>query len=228
MAKQMAAAGAVVIIAEVNKNCAGVIDEIPKAQFKVCDVSNEQSVKDLIESVLKEHGKIDVLVNNAGIIVRKTAIEHTLMDWDNVMKVNLTGIFLMSKYALTPMIQQQKGSIINIGSIASLTGYNRLAYAVSKAGVLNFTKSLAFEVAKYGIRVNCICPGIIKTELNRSIMEQPETLAKVLPKIPQGRVGMPEDIAKVAVFLASDQSDYVNGTSLLVDGGFLSGFTVFD
>ncbi|MFH1081285.1 MAG: SDR family oxidoreductase [Pseudomonadota bacterium] len=226
--KAMTEVGARVIIADINRSCGIVTDEIPNTLFKVCDVGNENSVRDLVESVLKDYGRIDILVNNAGIIIRKSAIEHTYVDWDNVIKVNLTGVFLMSRYVLTTMIRQQSGCIINIGSIAGLAGYNRLAYAASKAGVVNFTRSLAMEVAKYGIKVNCICPGVIKTELNRNIMEQPEILAKVLPKIPQGRVGTPEDIAKVAVFLASDWSDYVNGASLLVDGGFLSGFTVFD
>jgi len=227
-AKVMADVGARVVIADINENCGSIADEIPSAQFKICDIGDENSVKDLMGSVLKEYGKIDILVNNAGIIVRKSAIEHTLVDWDKVIKVNLTGVFLMSKYALTPMIRQQNGCIINIASIAGLVGYNSLAYAASKAGVVNYTRSLAMEVAKYGLRVNCICPGNIKTELNRSKFEDPENLRKILPRIPQGRIGTPEDIAKAAVFLASDWSDYVNGTSLIVDGGFLSGYKLFD
>ncbi|MBF7082509.1 SDR family oxidoreductase [Desulfallas sp. Bu1-1] len=227
-AKAMAEVGARVVIADINSNCGNVVNEIPNSVLKICDVGDENSVQDLVENVAKEYGRIDILVNNAGIIVRKSAVEHTYADWTNVIRVNLTGTFLMSKYVVPVMIRQQGGCIINIGSLASLTGYKNAAYAASKAGVVNFTRSLAMEVAKYGIRVNSICPGVIKTELNRSLMEQPEILAKLLPKIPQGRVGTPEDIAKAAVFLASDWSDYVNGTSLLVDGAFLSGITVFD
>lgn len=194
----------------------------------VTDVTNEQSVSSAVAETVTKLGHLDILVNNAGIIVRKSLIEHTIEDWEKVMAVDLTGTFLCSKHAAIQMIKQEQGKIINIASIAGLTGYAYPSYGASKGGVVNLTRGLAWELGPQGITVNCISPGLVLTNLNKGSFEDQDVYSKVIKKIPARRLGLPEEVARCAVFLASEQANYLNGTSLTVDGGTISAINFFE
>jgi NAD(P)-dependent dehydrogenase (short-subunit alcohol dehydrogenase family) len=191
------------------------------------DVTNYVSVVEAAEKTFNKFGRIDILVNNAGIIIRKSLLDHTLEEWNEVLSIDLTGTFLCSKVIAPYMIRQSRGKIINIASIAGVRGYYP-SYAASKAGVINLTRSLAWELARYGINVNCISPGLIKTALNQALLENEELYKQVLKKIPQKRLGTPEDVARTAVFLASEDSDYINGENIIVDGATVSAINFFE
>lgn len=198
------------------------------AAFLQCDVtSNEdcQAVVAIIESV---SGNIDILFNNAGVIRRKNTVDHTESDWDLVMDVSLKSVFLLSKYVIPLMRNHGGGSIINTGSGWGLKGGDDAAsYCAAKAGVVNMTKAMAIDHGKDNIRVNCICPGDTDTPLLRGEAEQlnvneQEFLVSSGVDRPLQRIGTPEDIAKGVLFLASDLSAWVSGTTLVVDGGGLA------
>jgi len=189
------------------------------------DVSSKDAIEEMVEKTLKQYGRIDVLVNCAGVIVRKPAIETTEKDWDYTMEINLKGLFLCCRAVGKQMIQQKRGKIINISSVAATFGLmNRAPYCASKAGVTQLTRALSMEWATYGICVNAIGPGIIRTVLNDPyIKSDPERYEKMINKIPLGRFGKPEDLAGAALFLASNASDYLTGQTLYVDGGYMAG-----
>lgn len=189
------------------------------------DVTKRKSIKEMVEKTLERYGKIDVLVNCAGMIVRKPATETTEEDWDWTMDINLKGLFLCCQAVGEQMIRQRRGKIINISSMmATLGSINRAPYCASKAGVTQLTRALALEWAKYGIYVNAIAPGIIRTSLNDAYLKSnPEREEKVIRKIPLGRFGKPEELAGIALFLASDASDYLTGQTIYVDGGYTLG-----
>jgi len=193
----------------------------------VTDVESEASVKAMVDKVMDEYGHIDILVNNAGIIVRKSLLDHTLEDWEKVLRVDLTGTFLCSKYVAPHMIVQKKGKIINIASIAGLSGYTYPSYGASKAGVVNLTRGLAWELGPHGINVNCVCPGLVRTALNQHLVDSQE-FQQAIRKIPQRRLGFPREVADTCIFLASDRADYFNGAALTMDGGSISYFNFFE
>jgi len=185
----------------------------------VADVSNNEDVKKLVSETIKQFGKIDILVNNAGIM-RSAPIEQLSEDdWDSVMNINLKGTFLCSKYVSQQMIKQKSGVIINIASIAGLIPEIFAgAYSPSKAGLINLTQLLALEWAKYNIRVNAICPGSIETAMTDAEWPGKKREARI-KAIPLNRFGKPEEVAKTAVFLACDDSSYMTGHALVMDGG---------
>ncbi|MDP6043102.1 MAG: SDR family oxidoreductase, partial [Dehalococcoidales bacterium] len=166
-------------------------------------------------------GKIDILVNNAAVIVRGLAENVLDEDWDRIMNTNLRGLFFCCQMVGKEMIKQQKGKIINVSSVISqLVQSGRSVYAISKAGVSHLTRALAMEWSKYNISVNAISPGLTITSINHEhFAEHPDELEAFVKVIPRGRVGSPSDYAGAAVFLASDASDYVCGQTLLIDGG---------
>jgi acetoacetyl-CoA reductase len=172
----------------------------------------------VVNEVLERHGRIDYLVNNAGITLDKTVRKMTADDWHNVLNVNLFGAFAMTKAVLEHMIERGSGRIVNISSVIGETGnVGQANYAASKAGLFGFTKSLALEMATRGITVNCVAPGFIATEMVRAI---PETaLAKVIERIPQRRLGQPGEVARVVRFLLDDESAYITGAVYTVNGG---------
>ena len=192
-----------------------------KAIFVKCDVSKEEDAKNMVDSVIKEFGQIDILFNNAGIVEFGAVHELEEESWDKILDINLKGVYLCSKYAVRHMQKLKKGSIINTASIAGIVGYpESAAYCASKGGVHNLTKNMALDYAPDGIRVNDICPGVIETPMTVGALGGKEGVSKQAENHPLRRVGTPEDIAYAALFLASDESSFVTGTSIVVDGGF--------
>lgn len=186
------------------------------------DVSNIESIKVMVKKVMEKFGKIDVLLNHAGINIRKPAIEFTEDDWVKVININLKGAFFVAQEVGKQMIRQKKGKIINTVSVSAVRGHPNLAiYAASKGGILQFTKVLANEWAKFNINVNAIGPGYLLTEQTRPLLEDKEKYHSTLNKIPMGRLGVPADIAGAALFLASELSDYITGQTIFVEGGRL-------
>lgn len=181
-------------------------------------VDSTDDVNRVIKEVMDEHGRIDYLVNNAGITVDKTVRKMSVDDWRQVLDVNLSGSFQMTKGVLEHMIERGSGRIVNISSVIGETGnVGQANYAASKAGLFGFTKSLALEMAQRGITVNCVAPGFIGTEMVAAIPEA--ALAKVLEKIPQRRLGRPEEVARVVRFLLEDDSSYITGAVYSINGG---------
>lgn len=203
-----------------------VVNEIKKigsdAIFIVADVSKENDVKNLVKKTVDKFGKLDIFVNNAGILVSGTVLTLTEKDWDRQMAVNLKGVFFGTKYAVEQMIKQGKGGrIINISSIAGLVGFPGIsAYCASKGGVTELTREVALDCAKYGITVNAIDPGVIVTDMTKGMLDDDATKKMLMENTPVGRFGQPEDIGNAAVFLALDESNFITGHNLVVDGGW--------
>tara|TARA_Y100000766_G_scaffold27229_1_gene18879 strand:- start:197 stop:931 length:735 start_codon:yes stop_codon:yes gene_type:complete len=182
------------------------------------DISQNEKIEEFIENASKELGGLDCIVNNAGITQDNLAIRMNLEEWKKVVDLNLTSTFLMSKFAVKKMLKNKKGKIINITSVVGHTGnLGQANYTASKAGVIAMSKSLAIEYAKKNINVNCISPGFIKTAMTDKIDEKFKEV--IISKIPSARLGEPQDIANAVIFLASSQSDYINGETLHVNGG---------
>ena len=182
------------------------------------DVSIAEDVKNLIKTVEEGLGTIDILVNNAGITKDNLLIRMTEEDWDNVMDVNLKGVFLCTKAVSRSMMKKRYGKIINITSVVGITGNaGQGNYSASKAGVIGFTKSMAKELASRGIRVNAVAPGLIQTDMTNVLKD--EVKVEMLKMIPLNTMGNPVDIANLVVFLASEKSDYITGQIIKIDGG---------
>ena len=180
----------------------------------------------MAKTALFEHGRIDVLVNNAGVRTIKGFLEHTEEDWNRMLAVNLTGPFLCSKAVLPSMLETGKGKIINLASIASFMGRpDRAGYVAAKTGLLGLTRAMAVDMAGRNVYVNAIAPGLIASPFNARFAEDPDTGPAWGRETLVGRWGQPEDVAGAAVFLASDDSDFVNGAEIKVDGGWLAAKT---
>ncbi|WP_077210996.1 SDR family NAD(P)-dependent oxidoreductase [Bacillus dakarensis] len=187
-----------------------------------CDVSNPEDIQHVADETVNRFQQIDVLINNAGITVKKNAADYELEDWNKVISVNLTGVFLFAQAVGQYMIKQKNGSIINISSIAGETALKgSIAYCASKGGVNMLTKGLAVEWAKHGIRVNGIAPAYIETPLVKAITEVRRDYAeKVEARTPLKRLGAPDEIVGAAIYLASEASSYTTGETIKVDGGW--------
>ena len=188
------------------------------------DLSKVDKVPQIIETTIENLGKIDILVNNAGMIKRTDCIDYSLEDWDEVLNVNLRTLFVLSQQVAKQFIKQKTGGkIINIASMLSFQGGIRVpAYTASKSGVMGLTKAMANELAKYQINVNAIAPGYMATDNTQAIREDEKRNDEILARIPAQRWGTPEDMEGAVIFLASHASDYVNGHTLAVDGGWLA------
>jgi NAD(P)-dependent dehydrogenase (short-subunit alcohol dehydrogenase family) len=198
-----------------------VIGEGGKAEAFQADLTDEQQVAQLAKDVTQRIGKVDILINNAGINIRKAVTDFTLAEWNQVQNTNLTSVFLMCRAFVPQMKGQGYGRIINMTSIMSHIALpGRSAYAASKAGLLGFTKALALELAPEKITVNGISPGPFGTEMNKPIMENPETNQQFVSRIPLGRWGNVEEIGQLAVYLSSEDAGFITGTDIMIDGGW--------
>ena len=183
------------------------------------DISQSDKIEEFVETATKElGGSLDCIVNNAGVTQDNLAIRMSLKEWQKVIDINLTSTFLMNKSAIKKMLKNKSGRIVNITSVVGHTGnLGQANYTASKAGIIAMSKSLAIEYAKKNININCISPGFIKTEMTDKIEEKFKEA--IISKIPSSRLGEPEDVANAVLFLASDQSNYINGETLHVNGG---------
>lgn len=224
IAGSLAAEGAsVVLAARDSARLAEAVEEISgaggRAEAVSIDVADRSSVAAATARVLETHGRIDGLVNNAGVTRDNLVLRMKDEDWDAVLATNLTGVFLCTQAVLRPMIKQRSGRIVNITSVVGLMGNAGQAnYAASKAGVVGFTKSVAREVASRSITVNAVAPGFIDTDMTATMTDKAKET--VTAAIPMGRVGRPEDIAGAVTYLVSDAAAYITGQVLGVDGGF--------
>ena len=202
-----------------------VVDSIKKAGGEAFlvggDVSQEDKAEAVIKNLVEHFGRIDILINNAGINKDQLLIRMKPEDFDSVMNVNLRGAFLCTRYAMTHLIRQRSGRVINMSSVVGLSGNPGQAnYAAAKAGLVGLTKAVAREVASRNVTVNALAPGYITTAMVDELSE--ETQAKILERIPMGRFGTPEDVAAAVVFLCSDGASYITGQVLTIDGGMIA------
>ncbi len=228
-AQRFAAEGAKVVVAEFGE-AAGretarlVSDAGGAASFVRADVSSEADARAMVDHAMSEYGRVDVLYNNAGVMPEA---DHSVVDtdvdtWDQVMAVNVRGVFLGCKYAIPRMVEQGAGSVINIASFVALVGCSvpQDAYTASKGALLSLTRSLAVQFGPQGVRTNAICPGPVETPLLMDWLVKDEEAKRIrLARNPTGRFGKPEEIVSMAVYLASDEARWTNGASLVVDGG---------
>ncbi|MBM0868217.1 NAD(P)-dependent dehydrogenase (short-subunit alcohol dehydrogenase family) [Staphylococcus auricularis] len=216
--------GAKVVIADVSESGKELSEELSKEGHKTffvkTDVTQEEDVINLIDQTVDKFGKLDIMYANAGIAADNPAADLSYDDWKKTIDVNLSGVFLSDKYAVKQFKKQDsKGVIVNAGSIHSFVSLPQTtAYASAKGGVKLLTQNLCTAYAKDGIRVNAVCPGYVATNLLKDVDEDKRKTLEGLH--PQGRLGKPEEVAKAVLFLASDDSTFVNGTTLLVDGGY--------
>ena len=210
---------------EDNETLKEIKDAGGTAIFVKCDVSKHAEVKKLIDITIRTYGQLDFAVNNAGIEgVSATTHECTEENWDNTIGINLKGIWLCMKHEIPLMLKQRKGAIVNIASIAGLVGFPGLpAYVSSKHAVVGLTKTTALEYAKEGIRVNAVCPGVIKTPMiDRTTGKDKAVEKKYEDMEPVGRMGQPEEVAEAIIWLCSDASSFVTGHAMAVDGGWIA------
>jgi len=224
----LAAAGADVAVTDLTSamgECDSVAQEVEalgrRALALPLDVRDRESAAAAVDAIVKAWGGLDIWVNNAGIIIRKPALELAEEDWDAVVNVDLKGVFLGAQAAARAMVERGGGKIINIASINGMIGSRtRAAYCASKAGAINLTRTLALEWATHKINVNAVAPTYIDTPLTQRLFEDKEFLQEVLGRTPMRRLGRPEEVAAATVFLASPASDMITGHTLVVDGGW--------
>ncbi|REL29735.1 3-oxoacyl-ACP reductase FabG [Thalassotalea euphylliae] len=219
IASQLKALGATVIGTATSEHGAEKISEyLGQGHGLVLNVTSDDSIAAMFETIKTEHGAIDILVNNAGITRDNLIMRMKADEWDDIIETNLSSVFKLSKAVLRPMMKNRCGRIINIGSVVGTMGNaGQVNYATAKAGLLGFTKSLAREVASRGITVNTVAPGFIDTDMTQTLTD--EQKEAMLSQVPANRLGKPEDIANTVAFLASDAAGYTTGETIHVNGG---------
>src|SRR5947207_11967548 len=233
MAETFARAGAVVFVTDRDEKAgravaADIQEKAGRAEFLVLDVTSEESCLRVAQTVLAKHGRLDVLVNNAGIGHVGTVMQTSGADLDRLYAVNVRGVFNVIRVFLAGMLERKSGNIINLASIGGVVGVReRVAYCTTKFAVAGLTKSMALDHAKDGIRVNCICPGRVETPFVAARLAESSDPVKARQAMSAtqavGRMGKPEEIAAAALYLASDESAFVTGTEFIIDGGFSAG-----
>ena len=201
----------------------GLKEKDPERVLSIsCDVSKQDDVNKLINKSIKQFRKIDILLNNAGVFGGSSVVhKHTLSDWEKVINTNLKGMFLLAKKVIPKMISGGGGSIINVASILGMVAIPEAsAYNASKGGVIMFTRSIAVEYGRHNIRANSICPGVVETPMTQGLLADKKISSALLNLYPMGKFGKPEDIAYGCLYLASDESSWVTGTTLTIDGGY--------
>ncbi len=228
---KLAQASAKVVVSDISKeDCEKVVKEIEnqggEAIAVKCDISQKEEVEALVQRAVDEWGRVDILVNNAGIAQFIPFLEMTEEEWDRTLNINLKGYFLCSQAAAKVMADQKSGVIVNIASVAmgqQGIGFSTLAhYCASKGGIVALTEALAMELAPHNIRVNAIAPGIIETPMVDPMKKDKQGFESMLEKIPMKRAGRPEEVANAVVFLSSDNSSYMTGSVVVIDGGWLA------
>ncbi len=228
IALELSKEGAKVVVSDIDlKECQSVCDEIKKIGSDAipikCDVSVKREVDAMVKESLQKFQRIDILVNNAGVLLMKPFVQMTEKDWNFVLDNNLKSVFLCTNAVAKQMVKQKSGKIISIASAAGEIGsINCSAYCASKAGIINLTRELALELSPHNIKVNAIAPGIIATKMTEDLLKNKKTRKFFLKNTPLDRFGQPEEIAKAVIFLASSDSDFITGHTLVVDGGFLA------
>ena len=228
---RLASEGAKIVIAEMDikngeKISKKIQDNNGEAIVVETNVAKEDSVNNMVDVAIKKFGKIDILIHNDGIRHINNILDHTKKQWDEMISVNLTRPYLCCKAVIPHMIRNGKGKIINFGSIASFMGRpDRVAYVAAKTGVLGLTRALAVDLTGKNINVNTICPGLISTPFNQKFAEDPVHGEAWGKETIVGRWGMPSDISGAAVFLSSDDADFINGSEIKIDGGWLAAKT---
>lgn len=214
--------GATVVIANRSTETGRETAEELDCEFVQCDVSEYSQVEALVEATVEKHGRLDVMVNNAGIGRTGTVTDMGLDDWHEVMRINLNGVMYGTRASI-PHLQSSEGCVINIASIYGLVGApGATAYATAKGGIVNFTRSVAVDYAHRNVRVNSICPGFVETPMTDPNFESEEFYEYVHGHTPLGRVAQPEEVSGLAMFLASDEASYITGANIPVDGGWTS------
>lgn len=208
-------------IASQEENLKKVKEEIEnigsEARYYLADVTKYEEVERMMKEIEKDFRRLDVLVNNAGIILDRTLAKMTKEEWQKVIDVDLTGVFNCTKLAL-PLIVANQGNIVSLSSVVGQRGnFGQTNYAAAKAGIIGFTKSLAKELGRFGVRVNAVCPGFIETRLTESVPENVKVMAKQLTAL--GRFGKPEEVANLVYFLASEEASFITGAIINIDGG---------
>jgi 2-deoxy-D-gluconate 3-dehydrogenase len=226
MAVALAEAGADVVAADVGESAEtrdSILRQGRKCETVAVDVAAPGAAEMLVEKAVNALGRLDILVNNAGIIRRAPILEFSEKDWDDVMNVNIKAVFLLSQAAARVMVPQGSGKIINIASMLSFQGGVRVpSYTASKSAVMGLTRLLACELGPLGINANAIAPGYMATDNTKALREDVARSQGILDRIPMGRWGTPRDLRGIVVFLASSASDYINGYTIAVDGGWLA------
>ncbi|MFH1423570.1 MAG: SDR family NAD(P)-dependent oxidoreductase [Candidatus Nealsonbacteria bacterium] len=227
----LAKAGAKVVVADIAlEECEKVVQEIKKIKGEAiaikCNVTKKAEVDAMIQAAVKTWGKLDILVNNAGIAEFAPFLQMTEAEWDKTININLKGYFLCAQTAAKEMVKQKSGAIVNIASVAMGqigVGFPNLAhYCASKGGIVGMSEAMAIELAPYNIRVNVVSPGAIDTPMIDPIKQDKASMEGILGRVPLRRVGKPEEVANAVLFLASDDSSYITGSVVVVDGGWLA------
>ena len=224
-AENFAAEGAKVVIADLESGAGAKIASAIGGAFVATDVREPKQIEALVKFACDKFGRLDVMFNNAGIGISVPLLDTTEEDYRRTIAIDLDSVFFGLKFGGKVMVQQGRGSIINTASVAGLTGSPGLsAYNAAKHGVVGLTRNAALEFGKFGVRVNCICPGVIETPLVMNMFGQMEGARKMLDAMhPMGRMGQPSEIAKAVTFLASDDASFITGHALAIDGGIMAG-----
>ncbi len=224
IAVSFAKEGAIVVILGRNEELARqnkeeLIAQGLKAEYFACDVTNQKNVQEIVNKVLDKYKTIDILINNAGITKDNLLLRMSESDWDDVMNVNLKGLFNCTKVVTKVMLKARKGRIVNVSSVIGIIGnVGQANYAASKAGIIGFTKSIAQEIASRSITVNAVAPGFIETSMTDQLNEKARE--EIIKKIPLGKIGTAKNVADACLFLASEGASYITGQTIIIDGGY--------